>query len=40
MRLPTDLYKIIYRVDNIYLRIVSVFNARQNPDKITGFQDR
>jgi toxin ParE1/3/4 len=28
-------YKIIYHIDNNYIKITSVFDCRQNPDKIT-----
>ncbi len=33
-------YKIIYRLDNNLVRVISVFDTRQNPKKIRKFSDR
>ena len=33
-------YKIIYRLDNNIVRVISVFDTRQNPNKIQNFPDK
>ena len=33
-------YKIIYRLDNKFVRVVSVFDTRQNPEKIKNLTDK
>jgi len=33
-------YKIIYRLDNNIVRVISVFDTRQNPSKIRNFLDK
>ncbi|MDA3943438.1 MAG: type II toxin-antitoxin system RelE/ParE family toxin [Bacteroidetes bacterium] len=33
-------YKIIYRIDKQFIRVISVFDTRQNPEKIKNFHDK
>jgi len=33
-------YKIIYRIDNEFVSIISVFDTRQNPEKIRELKDK
>lgn len=33
-------YKIIYRIDNEFLSVISVFDTRQNPEKIKELKDK
>ena len=33
-------YKIIYRLDDNVVRVISVFDTRQNPNKIRNFTDK
>lgn len=33
-------YKIIYRIDKQYVRVISVFDTRQNPEKIKKLTDK